>query len=36
MAKYFNYSNILLIKNAIKVLEYIKINNHTIKLEKNK
>ena len=36
MANYINYSNIFLIKNAIKLLKYTKINNYAIKLEKNK
>ena len=36
LAKYFDYSNIFLAKNAIEFLENIKINKHTLKLKKNK
>ena len=36
LIKYFNYSNIFLIKNTIKFLKYIEINDYIIKLEKNK
>ena len=36
LIKYFNYKNIFLAKNAVELLEYIGINDYTIKLEKNK
>ena len=36
MVEYSNYSNIFLAENIAKFLEYIKINNHIIKLEKSK
>ena len=36
LTKYFNYNNIFLIKNAIELPEYIKKNDHAIKLEKDK
>ena len=36
LAEFFNYSNIFLVEYAAKLLEYIKINNVAIKLEKNK
>ena len=35
LVKYSNYSNIVLAKNAMELLKQIKINNHTIKLEKS-
>ena len=34
--EFFNYSNIFLIINKIKLLKYIKINNNAIKLEDSK
>ena len=34
--QFFNYSNIFLAKNAVKLLLYIKINDHTIKTKKDK
>ena len=34
-AEYFNYSNIFLAKNVVELPEYIRIKNHTIKLEKD-
>ena len=34
--KYFNYKNVFLVKNIIKLLKYIDINNYIIKFEKNK
>ena len=36
MVEYFNYNNVFSMKNAIKVLEYIEMNNYTIKLKKDK
>ena len=36
LIKYFNYYNIFLIKNTVKFLKYIKINNYIIKIEKDK
>ena len=36
LTKYSNYSNVFLAKNTIKILKYIKIDDHIIKLEKNK
>ena len=33
LAKYLNYKNVFSTENAMKFLKYIKINNHTIKLE---
>ena len=36
MAKYSDYNNVFLIKNIAKLLENIRINEYTIKLEKNK
>lgn len=35
-AKYFGYTNVFLSELTIKLLEYININNHAIKLEKDK
>ena len=34
--EYSNYNNIFSAKNAMKFLEYIKMNDHIIKLEKSK
>lgn len=36
IVKYFKYSNIFWVKNIIEFLKYTKINEHTIKLEKDK
>ena len=36
MAEYFDYSNIFLVKNIIKLLENIEINKNAIKLKKDK
>ena len=36
LIKYFNYNNIFLIKNIIKLSKHSKINNHIIKLKKGK
>ena len=36
MAKYSDYSNFFSVKNAIKLLKYIRINHYIIKLEENK
>ena len=36
MIKYFNYSNVFLIKNVAKLLENIRINEYTIKLKDSK
>lgn len=36
MAEYFDYNNVFSIKNIAEFLKYIKINNHTIKLEVKK
>ena len=36
LVKYFNYNNIFSAKYIIELLKYIRINDHTIKLEKNK
>lgn len=36
MAEYFDYNNVLLIKNIVKFQKYTKINNHVIKLKKSK
>ena len=36
LVEYSNYDNIFLVKNLVKLLEYTKINDYTIKLEKNK
>ena len=35
-AKYSNYSNVFLTKNAVKLLENTRINEYAIKLEENK
>ena len=34
--EYFNYNNVFLAKNTIKLLEYTETNNHAIKVEKDK
>ena len=34
--KYFNYSNVFLVENVVKLLENTKINEHAIKLEEGK
>ena len=36
LMKYSNYNNIFSTENRVELLKYIKINDHTIKLEKNK
>ena len=36
MTKYSDYSKIFFAKNTAKFLEYTKINNHAIKLKKDK
>ena len=36
LTKYLNYNNIFLVENTIKFLEYTRINNYIIKLEKDK
>ena len=36
LVKYFNYNNILLIKNTMEFLKQIGINNYVIKLKKSK
>ena len=36
LAKYFDYKDIFLIENIIKLSKYIKINNHAIKLKEDK
>lgn len=36
LVKYFNYNNIFLLENVVKLSKYIKINHFTIKLEKAK
>ena len=36
LVKYFNYNNVFLVKNIIKLSEYIGMNNDAIKLEKIK
>ena len=36
LAKYSNYNNVFLIKNAAKLLEYTGINDYVIKLEEDK
>ena len=36
MAKYFNYNNVFLVKNIVELLKNTRINNHIIKLKKNK
>ena len=36
MAEYFNYNDIFLAKNVVKLLKYSGIINHTIKLKKCK
>ena len=36
LAKYFDYSNVFLVKNIAKLAEYIKINDYTIELKKDK
>ena len=36
LAKYSNYSNVFLVKNAAKLSENTKINKHIIKLEESK
>lgn len=35
LTKHFNYSNIFLVKNIIKLSKYTKINNHSKGLKKN-
>ena len=36
LVEYFNYSKVFLAKKIAKFLEYTKVNNHAIKLEKGK
>ena len=36
LAKYSNYNDVFLAKNAAEILEHTRINNHVIKLKKNK
>lgn len=36
LAKFFTYSNIFSVENTVKFSEYIRINKHVIKLEKDK
>ena len=36
LTEYSNYNNVFLPKNIVKLPEYIKINDHTIKLEESK
>ena len=34
--EYFNYNNVLLVKNVVELLKYFEINNYAIKLKKDK
>ena len=34
--EYSDYNNVFLVKNTVELLEYTKMNDHTIKLEKDK
>ena len=36
LAKYFNYNNVFSMENAVELLKYTRMNEHTIKLEKDK
>ena len=36
LIEYFNYNNVFLVKNTVKLLEHIRMNDHAIKLEEGK
>ena len=36
IAKYLNYNNVFLVKNIVKLLKYIRMNDYVIKSEKSK